>query len=155
MKDNKFSNEELIGLCSLFMEGKLTKEEENALYIVLSQEAMLPEECESILKVMQAERNIFKEKTLNKKLIKLSTVAAAVLALAAIGLPFFCDVKYTDKNENCVVWQDGKKITGEEAKQILEENQRIDMEMIRQLMRQQREMMKQNFGYVNMDDYDF
>lgn len=156
MNCNRLSQEELNKLCFLYMEGQLSKNEENCLYEVLNNKEKLEALPESVLHVMRAEKQAFKKKGFKSrhKWI-LSGAAAAILVLVAVVLPVFGDTSSSDSSDSFVVWQDGKKITGEEAKKMAEESQQIDMEMIRQIMRQQREMMKQNYASVNIDDYDF
>lgn len=159
MKNNKFSNEELSKLCHFFLEGKLTREEEKALGLILSQRSSLSEECKSVLKIIASEAKIYKRPYHRKRRILrisgMAAAAAAVLALIAVALPYRDNINRADENERFVVLQEGKMITGEEARKLNEERQRLDMEMVRQVMRQQRELMKQNFAYTNIEDYDF
>ena len=152
MKGQEFTTQEIQTLCRLYSQGLLSRKEENLLNKILplhldSQEAV------STLEMMETEKLIFSKR--KKKLSRIriySSVAAAVLIICGITIPLA--VKHSTPDETFVVWQNGEKITGEEARKIAEENQQVDMEMIRQLMRQQREMMKRNFASLN-DDFDF
>ena len=155
MKDNRLSKEEILQLCQLYMDGQLTKEEENALFLVLSHESALPQEATKTLCLLQAERKVFQTEAIHRRhFLRYSSIAAVLIVLIAIAIPFYGNIS-TAEDETFVVWQDGEKITGEKARKLVEENQQIDMEMIRQVMRQQREMLKRNFASVNMDDYDY
>lgn len=155
MKDNRLTKEEILRLCQLYMDGQLTKEEENALFLVLSHESALPQEATKTLCLLQVERKVFQTGAIHSRhFLRYSSIAAVLIALIAIAIPFYGNIS-TAEDETFVVWQDGEKITGEKARKLVEENQQIDMEMIRQVMRQQREMLKRNFASVNMDDYDY
>lgn len=142
-------------LCSLYLEGKLSRKEEKALYYILENAVNLTEENNLVLNLMKAEKKVFSSQKNRKALAwRYSSIAASVLILTSLALPLFNGVNTKEKGECFVVWQDGKKITGEEAKKIAEESQKADMEMIRRIMKQQRELLKRNFAVVNMEDFD-
>lgn len=149
-----FNKKELEDLCILYREGHLSREEEKFLHMVLSDSTDLSEEASDTLKLMDAEKLVYSKKRRNfKSRWVYSSVAASILIACGIAIPV--TIHHSHKtDETFVVWQDGKRITGKEAKEIAEENQRENMEMMRQIMKQQREMMKRNFASVNMDEYD-
>lgn len=152
-----FSKKEIEALCFLYKEGRLSRSEEKSLRLVLEQTPDLTRVATETLALMDIEDMVFttKEKK-NKKVWKwtFSSIAAAILIACGVALPITIHY-YRSADENFVVWQNGEKITGEEAQKLAEESQLEDMEMIRQIMKQQREMMKRNFASVNMDDFEF
>lgn len=154
MTENKFTDQEINHLCDLYLEGQLSREEEKALFKILSEGEALTENAKTSFKIMTAEYSLFDKRTKRKKLRWIySSVAAVALIACSVSIPLA--IRHHEVSKDVyVIWQDGQQITGEEAREMAEESQKQDMEMIRQLMRQQREMMKRNFAIVNMDDYD-
>ena len=154
MKRN-FTLRQIEDLCNLYLEGQLSRKEENMLRLILKNARNLPEEGKKTLRIMDYEEKIFTFKKERKTFSwRYSPIAASILILIAFTIPFFGDYNQDVNEESFTVWQDGRKITGEEARKIAEENQKENMEMMRQIMKQQRELLKRNFAAVNMEDYD-
>ena len=153
--NNKFTDKELSDLCRLYLEGRLSRQEERMLFYILNNTEDLNEEGKRIKGLMMAEKSIFfsYKGQRRKRRIYYSGIAAAVIAICAIAIPVF--MSHYSVEDTYVVWQDGERITGDKAKEMAEASQQEDMEMIRNVMRQHREMMKRNFASVNMDDFDY
>lgn len=150
-----FSSKEMEILRNLYMEGRLSKEEERALYVMLASSPQLSKENLALFHLMKTERKSFTGNTgKNARRHFFSVAAASILLLVSItffSIGFFAP---SHQEANYTVWQNGEKLSDEESKKIAEENQQSDMEMIRQVMRSQREMLKRNFASVNMEEYE-
>lgn len=150
------SKQEIETLRNLYIEGKLSREEEKALFLFLSSPHSLSMEEENLFELMQIEKEIFSAVKINKsrKNQFVSLVAASIILVISLALFSSIYLIKDSKEEIYTVWQNGEKLSEEEAKRVAEENQQQDMEMIRQVMRNQRNMIKRNFASVNMEDYD-
>ena len=153
----EFTHDELSMLCSLYMEGKLSKNEEKQLYLLLEKSVALPDDCENVLNLMKVEEKVFsKRKNKTGRVWKYSSVAASFLVVVAlIAILQRTPSTSSDNEEIFIVWQDGKKIEGEEARRIAEEEQLKHMQMIREIMKKQREMLKRNFASADLNEADF
>lgn len=154
MKHHKLSPQELKILEDLYMEGALSREEEKALYLILESDPDLSRKDKDFFKILEIERKVFATSSQKKNFRIPYMAAAAVLMVFAVA---FISIKFSYSSpagSEYTVWQNGEKLSEDEAKKIAEENQQIDMEMIREVMRNQREMLKRNFASVNMEEYD-
>lgn len=149
-----FTKKEIKSLCDLYMEGELSRKEERMLFLLLDSLDNISPEQKLIRNLMIAEKKIFINDSAKKPRHWIySGIVASLLVLCSISIPL---IWRSDFNEGSyIVWQNGEKITGERAKEMVEEKQFEDMEMIRKIMRQQREMLKRNFASVNMEEYDY
>lgn len=153
--NKKFTVREIYNLCVLYNEGKLSKDEENVLYGMLQNRTPLPAYCHQTLISMEVEKNVYNPalKVLKKKrspFLKWSVAAAAVLFVAVGAGALIGDKKSDDSSY--VVWKDGKKYTGQEAKEMAEDSQFTDMDMLRTVLRQQKEMMRRNYAINDIED---
>lgn len=153
--DKTFTIRDIYNLCVLYNEGKLSKDEENTLYTLLQNRKPLPAYCHQTLISMEVEKNVYNPavKVLKKKkspLLKWSVAAAAVL-FVVIGAGALIGNKKADEG-TYVVWKDGHKYTGQEAKEMAEDSQFTDMDMLRTVLRQQREMMRRNYATNDIDE---
>lgn len=156
MKDLEFTNEELTILCSLYLEGKLSKKEEKSLFLFLEMSDDLPIECKDTFNLMKIEKIVFsKSKEKKSRVWKFSSVAAAVLILVSLVSFFNIDTSTPNKEDTFIVWENGEQITGEEARKIAEKQQEEKMMMIREIMKKQRELMKRNFASADLNDADY
>lgn len=155
MKYSEFSRKEIDALCTLYEESKLSLEEENSLYILLNQRRDLSPEAVKTLRLMRVERSVVaKNKSGAKPWIKKWAVAAAAAVLVAVSVPYLISTGDSPDEAYYVVWQNGKKITGEKAKKMVEESQKIDMEMLRKAMREQREMMRGTYAATDTEFFN-
>lgn len=154
MKEITFTSKESEILCSFYINGMLSRNEEKALFLYLQNVNNLSIKEKQVYNLIKAERNLFLKKTKNHKKIWIySSAAAVILAVCGITIPLVLRNDSHD-NEQFVVWKNGVYITGDEAKKIAEENQESDMQMIRQIMKQHREMMKRNMATLD-EEYEF
>ena len=152
--NNKLSENELSLLCDLYLKGQLSRKEEKMLYLILTHLPEPNKKMEDIKEMMEYEKKAFlPSKSSSRFKLYFSGAAASLLAICAIA--FTLIVSFNKSESSYTVWEDGVKITGERAKEITDESQREDMEMIRCIMKQHREMMKQNFASANMDEIDY
>lgn len=155
MNKSEFTKEEISTLCSLFMDGKLSRDEEKFLQLILENTEDLSPQASTVLKLMKAEKNIFSKSRSNNKARRwrYASVAAAILILGGFAISSW--IYLTPKpeyEETFIVWQDGKRIEGEEARKIAEEEQQRHMQMIREVMKKQRELMKRNFASADLNE---
>lgn len=155
MSNKELSSKEIENLEILYLNGELTKEEEKALFLVLNSTEKLSGKGKSLLEMMKIEKKIYDgSRKRSYKSYYFSMAAASVILLFSVGLLTFHNLGFGQKEETYIVWQNGERLSEDEAKKIAEEQQQNDMEMIRQVMRCQREMIKRNFASVDMENYD-
>lgn len=153
---NRFTHDQIAYLCSQYLAGQLSRLEEKSLYLILKESDSLTDGEREILALIEAESQIYRPTArLKPRKWLYSGVAAGVCALTAISIPLYLNHLSNQTDETYVVWENGKQITGDEARQKAEEKQKEDMEMIRIMMKQQREMMKRNYASIDADQYDY
>lgn len=152
----EFTPQEIDKLCDLYFEGELSVKEEKNLRLLLETTEDLSETGISTLKVMRCESRISREKK-NVKTNRFTWISgiAATLLLGCLTFGYLLNSQSrTDSEETYVVWRDGKKITGEEAKMIVDEQERIDMQTLRKIMRLQRQQTMGTMAHVEYNQLD-
>lgn len=158
MKDKDLTIDEIKILCELYKEGELNVNEEKALRAVLKSFESLPLEARETLSLMNWEKKLTATGGLkrgsNEKVLKRWWVAATIVLLLGIGTSLAIINLNGNVQEEYIVWQNGKKITGKEAKRMVEESQQIDMELLRKVMREQREMIHGFYASTDPEFYE-
>ena len=162
MRDRVFTNAEIEVLCRLYEDCALTREEESALEKMLEQESDLPETARETLRLMKAQRALaVKANPRKNRWSKVMGVAAslvvgvmAALTFSLIGTGNDNPVTDSDSDAIFVVWQNGRCITGEEARRIALEQECNDLEMMRIVLKSQRELLKVTYASVDPEYVD-
>lgn len=158
MKTHRFTAHEIDTLCCLYLEGKLDIKEEHDLRLLLSNSSDLSEDARQTLSLMKLESAIVNSATSHRKGKNFGRwfsgiAAAAIIAILSIG-HFLNTSPSTPDEDIYIVWRDGRKITGNEAKLIVEEQERLDMQMFRRIIRLQREQMMGTLAYVDFSEFE-
>lgn len=155
MKNNiHFTRSEIDALCDLYQDGRLSRNEEKALERILEDSDGLSSIGRETLRLIRAENLLFSHKNRRNRIWRYCVAASVAVIVGCLAYQLLSSPG-TDDKETFIVWQNGEKITGERARKIAEECQEIDMEMIRQVMKQQREMMKINYASVEVENYEY
>lgn len=147
MKDTEFKPEEIDMLCQLYLDGQLSRQEEVSLRCLLLSQGHLSQLGQLVLRLMIAERQFalsVKKKNPGKIWWSVGVVASVAL-LISVGCFYLIPRQVDDSDQTYVVWVDGQKIVGDEARIIAEKSQREDMEMFRNLMARHRDFIDEDF----------
>ena len=146
-------------LCDLYLEARLSRREEEALALLLTHSPRLSPKMQEVLKVMALENAMGAKAPAARSPRRWWVgVAAALLVAAMVGL--FTMRRYGSVAQplpdegTFVVWQNGQKITGPEARKIAEEREQIDMEMLRKVMREQRKILRGTYAAMDPDELE-
>ena len=158
MKNPKFTTEEIEALCNLYMEGQLSIAEEKALLRILIHNDDLSASMKGTLDVMNAEKDLYggKEKRKrNKFKLYTTSIAASLIVVAGVAIAVVFLTRASIDDAHYTVWLHGVELNDEDAQRLAEKNQQEDMDLIRDVMRQKRELMKQNFASVDSEEINF
>lgn len=159
MNRHDFSIAEIEALCDLYFEARLSHREEEALATLLGDNSALTPKMSETLKVMALEdaTGLKKQPIARRARHRwIAGVAASFLILATAALSVFLKPVATDNTDDgtYVVWQNGQRITGAEAKKLAEEREQIDMEMLRKVMREQRKALHGTYASIDADEIE-
>lgn len=158
MTDNRLTSHEIDTLCRLYADGVLSAEEERMLAQVLAQsQGILSPEARKTLRLMKIERSLVAPQVSARTFRhRLAGVAASILIALMAGVGIIGSSNNAPETDDAVyvVWRDGRCITGDEAKRIIEDNEKLDMEMLRQVMVKQRELLKVTYASIDTEEFE-
>ena len=161
MATPKFSDSETELLCRLYMEGRLDRIEEKILFTVLSSRVQCTELMTEVLILMAHESRAFGHDSANMSASKcklkkyvVAIAAATVAAVTGIGVGMVHNLKSSHDEGIFIVWENGKEITGNEARIQAEESEKIDLEELRKVLRDQRKLIQNTYATINPDEID-
>ena len=121
--DNQFTIEEVEKLCQLYMDCQLSVLEETELEYVLMQSDFDSPLINETKELMAVSRSFKLKATKPHKSIwswPLRLAACGTIALSAFTL--FCHINFKINNDNCIVYVEGKRTSGEEALKIAKDD---------------------------------